>query len=189
MIVRHLVLLLISISTLSAFADDPVVVSDEGVAITESEMRAALELIPESVRGPAAEDVGVRFELINNMLQMRKLAAKAEELTPEVPGYWPLQFQILAMKRNFVFELEQGQQEVPNPEALANEYYRTQKDKYATKPELRSSSHILLASPPGLPREEVRARAQKLLDELRAAGFSSQPPVAYRALEFLSAHG
>jgi Fur family zinc uptake transcriptional regulator len=31
--------------------------------------------------------------------------------------------------------------------------------------------------------------AYEILDELRAAGFASQPPVAYRALEFLTAHG
>ena len=38
--------------------------------------------------------------------------------------------------------------------------------------------------------QEHRARgAYALLDLLREAGFGSQPPVAYRALEFLSAHG
>jgi len=31
--------------------------------------------------------------------------------------------------------------------------------------------------------------AYAILDELRAAGFGSQPPVAYRALDFLTAHG
>ena len=31
--------------------------------------------------------------------------------------------------------------------------------------------------------------AYAILDELREAGFGSQPPVAYRALDFLTAHG
>jgi parvulin-like peptidyl-prolyl isomerase len=57
---------------------------------------------------------------------------------------------------------------VPDPERLAKEYYETKKDKYAVKPEKRSSSHILLSSPPGLDRTEVRAKAQGILDELRA---------------------
>lgn len=38
--------------------------------------------------------------------------------------------------------------------------------------------------------EEHRAMgAYAILDALRNAGFGSQPPVAYRALDFLSAHG
>ena len=38
--------------------------------------------------------------------------------------------------------------------------------------------------------EERRALgAYALLDRLRSAGFGSQPPVAYRALDFLAAHG
>ena len=61
MTVRHLCLFLISFLALPAFADDPVVISDEGISITEAEMSAALELIPDSVRSSAADDVGVRF--------------------------------------------------------------------------------------------------------------------------------
>ena len=162
-----LALALLGVPFLSV-ADEDVVISDEGVSLSYAEMEASLRLIPESLRAAAANDVGERFELLNNMLQMRKLAQKAEDLTPEVPGYWELQFEILALKRNFVYRLEQTQVEFPDPEALAQEYYETQKDRFATKPETRASSHILLASPPGLPREGVREEAQRLLDELRA---------------------
>ncbi|MEM7718559.1 MAG: transcriptional repressor [Pseudomonadota bacterium] len=38
-------------------------------------------------------------------------------------------------------------------------------------------------------REHRAIGAYALLDLLREAGFSSQPPVAYRALDFLSEHG
>ncbi|MEY8843126.1 transcriptional repressor [Cribrihabitans sp. XS_ASV171] len=43
---------------------------------------------------------------------------------------------------------------------------------------------------PETPLSEHRAMgAYELLDQLRAAGFGSQPPVAYRALDFLVANG
>ena len=102
------------------------------------------------------------------MLQIRKLAAKADTLSSDTPRYWQLQFEILALKRNFIFEMEQATVELPDAEKLAQEYYETQKDKYATKPETRASSHILLASPPGLPRDEVRAKAQGILSDLQS---------------------
>ncbi|MCY4180129.1 MAG: transcriptional repressor [Litoreibacter sp.] len=38
-------------------------------------------------------------------------------------------------------------------------------------------------------REHKALGAYAILDMLREAGFGSQPPVAYRALEFLTAHG
>lgn len=165
---RFLILFLLLPSTWGfAQADDPVVIRDGDVSISYDEMAASLELIPDAMRTAAANDVGERFELINNMLQVRKLAAKADALTPDVPRYWALQFEILAIKRNFVYELEQSEITLPDPHALAREYYETQKDKYATRPELRASSHILLPSPPGLPREELREKAQGLIDELR----------------------
>lgn len=161
-------LLFLLMSTGLLAAEDKVVISDAGVEITYEEMKAALTMIPRAMRSLAADDVGQRFELINNMVQIRKLAAKAEDLTPEVPRYWQLQFEILALKRNFIFELEQADVELPDPIPLAEEYYETQKDKYALEPETRSSSHILFASPPGLPREELRDKAQSILGELRA---------------------
>jgi len=145
-----------------------VVIRDEGIEITREEFAAALALTPKQMRDPAANDLGDRFELINNMIQVRKLAQQAESLPTDTPGYWEMQFQILAIKRELAYSQEIGATEIPNPEALAREYYATQKDKYARKPETRSSSHILFSSPPGQPRDEVRAKAQSILEELRA---------------------
>lgn len=145
-----------------------VVIRDEGIEITRSEFRAALEMSPQLIRELATNDLGERYELISRMLEVRKLAAKADVLSTDTPGYWELQFQLLALKRQFIYDRELKEVTLPDPHALAQEYYKTQKDKYATKPETRLSSHILLASPPGLPREGVRAKAQELLNELRS---------------------
>jgi peptidyl-prolyl cis-trans isomerase C len=165
---RFLVILLLSYAGDAALADDPVVVSDGGVSITRSEMEAVMKTIPDPIRAGAASDMGERLQVIDTLLRTRKLAAKFDSLPADTQGYWKTKFQIQGLKRNFVFQQEQGQMTVPNPEPLMREYYVTKKDKYARIPEKRASSHILLKSPPGLPRGEVRARAQKLLDELRA---------------------
>ncbi len=145
-----------------------VVVADGEVTITRDEFEAALASAPSKIQALGATDVGDRLEFISGLVEVRKLAAVADTLTSESPGYWDLFFELLAVKRQFAYDQEVRKIDFPNPENLAREYYKTQKDKYATKPELRGSSHILLASPPGLPREEVRARAQELLDQLRA---------------------
>jgi len=58
--------------------------------------------------------------------------------------------------------------EAENPLPLAREYYETKKDQYALIPEKRSSSHILLASPVGRDRKELREKAQEFLSELEA---------------------
>ncbi len=164
-----LALALASVTLFSAHAaDDAVIASDGGVAITRAEFEAAIADAPERVMRRAANDDGDRFEMINGMLTVRKLAAEADALTPEDEGYWELQSKLLNVKQEFMFKRHVNAIEVRNPELLAQEYFRTQKEKYATKPETRASSHILLASPPGLDRTEVRAKAQRLLDELRA---------------------
>ncbi|WOJ93434.1 peptidylprolyl isomerase [Congregibacter variabilis] len=144
-----------------------VVIADGDVRITYAEFEAALEMTPEKIRSLSANDIADRFDLLTSMLQIRKMAKVADALGPDTPGYWELQFQVLSAKKQFVFDRELGAYKVPNVDALASEYYETQKDKYATKPELRKSSHILIASRPGLPRGEPRAKAQKILDALR----------------------
>jgi parvulin-like peptidyl-prolyl isomerase len=151
----------------SALAQADTVVADGDVEISREEFEAALSLSPQKLQSLAAHDLGDRFELINSMVQVRKLAAEAEKLSSDEPGYWALQFQILAIKRQFMFDRALAAFEVPDVKSLAREYYDTQRDKYATKPETRASSHLLLASPPGLDRTEVRIRAQNLLNQLR----------------------
>jgi parvulin-like peptidyl-prolyl isomerase len=167
---KSFIAILFGIATTIAIAadPDPIVVSDGGVSITRSEMAAALQSVPESLKNAAKTDPAERVMIIDTLLRTRKMAAKYDALPEDTPGYWRSQFKIQALKKNFVAQLEQGEMKIQNPEPLMEEYYKTKKERYARIPEKRASSHILLASPPGLPRDEVRAEAQKLLDELRA---------------------
>ncbi len=158
----------LTLSSVLLADDASFVISDGDVGITHAEFAAIMAGAPKPRLQAAATDLGERYELINALMRQRKLAATADELTPDDDGYWDLYFKLNSEKENFMFRREMSQLEVPDFEPLALEYYETLKDKYASKPEKRTSSHILLASPPGLDRTEVRAKAQGILDELRA---------------------
>lgn len=160
--------LLFALVFLPATARAEVVISDEGVEITREELEAVLETSADKVKRRAANDVGDRFELITQLMASRKLAAKAEELDRNDPGYWELQFKLLGVKEQFMFQQLVADYELPDFDALARERYKTEKDKYARYPEVRASSHILFRSPPGQDRTELREKAQQVLDELRA---------------------
>ncbi|MFK7831537.1 MAG: peptidylprolyl isomerase [Congregibacter sp.] len=145
-----------------------IVVEHQGVSMTYGEFEAILNSSPEKIKRLAAMDLGDRFELINSLMVVRKLAAEAEKLGPEDDGYWNLYWEILGAKENFIFQRMMAQVELPETVELAREYYTTRKDYYALVPEERASSHILLASRPGLDRVEIRQKAQEILDQLRA---------------------
>ncbi len=66
--------------------------------------------------------------------------------------------------------------------ALAEADAHCARDGLRFTPVRRKSLEILL-------QEHRALGAYEMLDRLREAGFGSQPPVAYRALEFLVAHG
>ncbi|KGE04735.1 Peptidyl-prolyl cis-trans isomerase PpiD [Pseudohaliea rubra DSM 19751] len=145
-----------------------VVISDEGVDITREEFEAVLATSPDKIKRRAANDLGDRFELITQLIASRKVAATAETLDKDDPGYWELQFKLLTAKEQFMFERLVADYDLPDFDELARERYKTQKDKYARYPELRASSHILFRSPPGEDRTELREKAALVLEELRA---------------------
>lgn len=153
---------------LSGAASAQTVIAEGDVKISYAEMQAILEVTPPSIVKLAASDTGDRFELINQIMASRKLAAEADKLTPEDDGYWELAFSILFAKETYMFNRLVNETLVPPMAALAEERYQTQKDKYALVPETRGSSHILFASPPGLDREPLRAKAQGVLERLNA---------------------
>ncbi len=66
--------------------------------------------------------------------------------------------------------------------ALAEAEARSKAEGLRLTPTRRKVFEILL-------QEHRALGAYAILDRLREAGFGSQPPVAYRALEFLVAHG
>ncbi|MEM1065797.1 MAG: transcriptional repressor [Pseudomonadota bacterium] len=67
-------------------------------------------------------------------------------------------------------------------EAIAAAEVRCAKDGLRFTPVRRKVLELLL-------KEHRAMGAYAILDELREAGFGSQPPVAYRALDFLVSHG
>lgn len=72
-------------------------------------------------------------------------------------------------KRKFVIAEYAKSLTTPDMTELAEERYTTEKEKYALVPEKRTSSHILFSCPAGeCSREELKVKAQKVLDELRA---------------------
>lgn len=167
-ITRLILALGVIFTSATGIADDSqVVASDGGIQITYAEFEEALAQTGDKLRALIAEDTDERLEFINGMLSVRKLAAEADDIGPDDAGYWDLQFKLLAAKEKFMFTRRMAEVELPDPEALAREYYRTRKDEYARKPETRASSHILFASVPGLPRGELREKAQRILEELR----------------------
>ncbi|MEM1190628.1 MAG: peptidylprolyl isomerase [Pseudomonadota bacterium] len=144
------------------------VVSDGGVSITRDEFEQILRTAAPKAVARSTVDMGDRLELINAILSTRRIAAEADKITVEDEGYWDLHFALVAAKRDFVLQKFMESLEIPDLEPLAREYYDTQRDKYALVPEKRASSHILLASRPGLDREAVRAEAATILAELEA---------------------
>ena len=154
------------LTSLPGAAQDAPVVGHAGVQVSRAEFQAILETSPSTYRAAAANDLGDRYEFINNVLYTRKLAASVNALGPEEPDYWNLHFAVLAAKAEFAMRRLMDKVELEDPADLAAEYYRTKKEQYAAVPEQRASSHILLSSPPGLDRTEVRALGQSILKQL-----------------------
>jgi len=149
-------------------ASDTVAIRDAGVEISEAEMAAMIEAWTDEMRSAAARDKGERFELLTSAIMSRKMAQEAETATPDDPGYWDMQFKILNIKQRYVFDQFLKQLDIPDFEALARERYETDKDKYAKVPEHRKASHILLRCiAANCNRNEIRPKAQELLEELR----------------------
>lgn len=122
------------------------VVSDDGVVLSYGELSYALSKTDEGMRRSAADDLATRFELLNIFMVNKKMARDAQAMTPDSAGelYWELQSKRLMLERQYALDAYLASQEKPNFSALAEERYRTQKDKYARVPEKRLVSHILL---------------------------------------------
>ncbi len=164
------VVLLLGVA-LSAIADEPVAIADGETRINRAELEQVVARWSAEMRSAAANDLGDRMELLNIAMMNKRLAASADEATPETHGddYWKLHFQLQGLKRRFAIEQLVKSIEVPDMSALAEERYATDKDKFAFVPEKRLTSHILFVCPPGqCDRETVRPVAREVLAELRA---------------------
>lgn len=145
------------------------VVSDQGVEISEEEIRQIISRWPPEMRKAAANDDGERLELLNSALANRKMAADLNAMTPEKDGskYWEYQNRLLYFQSKFRIDQFLKSIEYPDMDKLARERYTTEKDKYAKVPERRLSSHILFKCLPGqCDRNKLRQKAESVLTEL-----------------------
>ncbi len=148
-----------------------VIIEDGDLAMSRAEFEEVVSRWSAEMRQSAANDTGDRLELISIAVANKKLAKMADELKPadDPDAYWKLHFQLQTLKRRFMIKNFVDALEVPDMTALAEERYRTEKDKYAKVPEKRLTSHILFACPPRqCDRETVRPVANEVLEELRA---------------------
>lgn len=163
-------LVVFSIATYSTHlaAEDQVVAEDGGVQLTRSELAYRVEQWTSQMRDVALQDEGDRIELINMVMVNKKVAAKADEVMAENPELArDFEAQIEAYRRDFVLRTYRDNLELPDFDELARERYKTEKDEYALIPERRTSSQILISSPPGVPRDDALAEAESVLQELR----------------------
>lgn len=154
-----------------AFVLGETVIKDDGVGIGRAELEQIISRWSAEMRQSAANDYGDRLELLNMALMNKKLAAIAEEMTPEEHGeaFWELHFLIQARKRKAAVDQFLANLEVPDMTELARERYNTEKDRFAKVPEQRLTSHILFMCRPGqCDRTEVRPVAREVLEQLRA---------------------
>ena len=165
------VLLLCLVISHSAHAQ--IVVEDDGVSVSRGELEYIVSNWPSQMQRAAANDEGDRFELLNKVIMLEKMAAAADKLSPETEAYWQLLNKVLIVKRDFILGNFTTKLKIPDMSALAAERYETQKRKYAFVSEKRMSSHILFVCAPPCSAEDVSAEAQGVLDELEAgADFS-----------------
>lgn len=152
-----------------ATLQDGVILQDDGVSFSYDELDYIVSQWSPQMKQAAASDEGDRLELLNQMFVIKKLAREADRIPAGTDAYWRLSTKILAEKRKFVIEEYAKNLKAPDMTELAAERYQTEKEKYALVPEKRISSHILFSCPPGqCSREELKIKAQKVLDELRA---------------------
>jgi hypothetical protein len=146
------------------------IIEDEGVGLDREELTKIVENWRPEMRKSAANDLGDRLELLNMALTNKKMAMRAEQMSPasDPQAYWRYHFWLQRMQRKFVFDRFMAQLQVPDMSALAEERYVTEKDKYAKVPEQRRSSHILFMCPPGCDRTPIKPQAAELLVQLRA---------------------
>jgi peptidyl-prolyl cis-trans isomerase C len=157
-----------------------VVLEDQGVSLSQPELAYIVSQWPDAMKRAAANDPGDRLELVNKVLIIKKMSLEADKISPESDAYWPLVTRIMNEKRKFVLKAYADKLVIPDMSKLAPEVYKTEKEKYARVPEKRMSSHILFACAPGqCDREELKIKAQKVLDELRTGGDFSAAVEAY----------
>lgn len=154
----------------SCLADD-FVVEDGGVGMSRQELEFIVSKWTPQMQQAAANDLGDRLELINLALSGKKIAAEFAKETPEdnPDRYWNQQLLLRNQLRNFAINNYIDDLAVPDMTSVAQEHYKTQKDKYAAVPEARYTSHILFKCQGAeCQSEDKQALAEDVLGKLEA---------------------
>jgi peptidyl-prolyl cis-trans isomerase C len=164
------IFLLMGLLLLSSGLEAETVIEDDGVGMSREELEKIVERWTPGMRSSAANDLGDRLELLNIAMTNKKMAHKAENLSPDndPEAYWRYYFDLQRMQRKFVFDRFLSTLETPDMSALAQELYKTSKDKYAKVAAQRTSSHILFMCPPGCNRVPLKPQVEEVLQQLRA---------------------
>jgi hypothetical protein len=126
------------------------VVKDGETELYLEEVKLIVENWSSEMKQAAATDDAALYQLLNQAVAVKKMAQKAEEMSPEKDGvdYWRKEMVKQKAMQLFVFRQFTDNLVVPDMSDLAQERYATQKKKYAWVPEKRQSSHILLLCVP-----------------------------------------
>ena len=159
----------------SAFGGD-YVLEDGSVGMTKQELEYIVSHWTPQMQQAAANDDGDRIALLNRALASKKIAADADRMTAadDPDRYWKLQLLLRNTAREFAVKIYMEDLVVPDMSELAQEVYKTEKDKYASVPESRYVSHILFLCQAGkCERDSKRPLADEVLAKLNSgADFS-----------------
>jgi peptidyl-prolyl cis-trans isomerase C len=168
----HVAVLLLGLLMVGAELRAQNIIEDTGVSMSRQELEQWITHWTPQMKKAAAIDRGDRIELLSMALASKKIAMEADTVNPDndPEAYWEMQFAIRNVQRSYVTAQYMKNLEIPDMAALAEEQYKAEKDKYAHVPEVRSSSHILVAcqAGSGCDIKAKKAVAQGILDQLLA---------------------
>jgi len=147
-----------------------VIIKDDDISISKAELSNAIKYWAKKDRSLALKDYVLRQDLINSFIINYKLAGKSDEITAESDPvfYWQSQFAIRNLKNKMYIEYYSRKLKVPDMMELAKEVLMASRDKFATLPEKRKASHILLkCMGKDCNRGEKKITAEKILKKLK----------------------
>ncbi|MEP4487252.1 peptidylprolyl isomerase [Marinobacter alexandrii] len=162
-----LVLFFTSLQLASYANADNFVVQDGNTGLSRDEVRLIVSSWTAEKQQAAATDDAALYDLLNQAVATKKMAQEADLLTPEKDGddYWRKEMVLHKSMQMYMMRRFLNNMEMPDLNALAEERYKTQKEKYAWVPEKRQSSHILIACAPPQCRYETRSDDIKAVQE------------------------
>lgn len=150
--------------------DDQVVASRGGVSVTFADIDARVMELPREIRATYMSDPERLDQVVNTLLLEKQLAAKSDEMGAATDPYLELQLE-QARNRFLAARVQRLVEEgikMPDFEALAEEKYLANPDKYAGKTVLELT-HILVSD-----RGRSDADARKRAEEARRLALAGE---------------